>query len=728
MGASSNKKYKEKKKIKESTNQELMNYINSQFKQSVCKIYINENECGTGFLCKIPFPDEFILLPALITNNHIINEEYLNKNKKIKISFDEGKIIKFLKIIPERKFFSKETYDISIIQIIPNKDDLNLFLELDFNFDENENKVNKDIYLLKYPKGNESCASFGKIKDIKEYKIEHTCSKEDRSSGGPIILLETFKVIGVHKGSEEDNIYGVLLKYPINEFYKNFEAINKKKDEIRNVNNGKKNEIIVKLKIEKEDINKDIYILNNLNYANSDGIIHEVDELKEINKENTLLFVDNKEVEYEKYIKFDKIGTHEIKIKLKINLINANCMFFGCKNIIDIDLSAFNTQNMINMKAMFSCCNNLENINFSSFDTKNVLNMSAMFYSCNNLTNINLSSFDTKNVTDIGCMFCGCNNLTKINLSSFETKNITNMGNIFDGCNNLTTINLSSSFDTKNVTNMYGMFYCCNNLINFNLSSFDTKNVTDIGCMFFGCNSLTNINLSSFDTKNVTNMGSSFYGCSNLTIINLPSTFDTKNVTNMYGMFCGCHNLININLLSFDTKNVSDMGCMFSCCYKLTNINLSSFDTKNVTNMNSMFDGCNNLININLSSLFVTKNVTDMNGMFKGCNILTNIDLSSFDTKNVTDMGYMFYDCNNLININLSSFDTKNVTDMGSMFYGCNNLSNVDLSSFKSEKNLESFKNIFFNCFKLKKLKISQSFYKIIKPEIQKNIQLNFIN
>ncbi len=55
--------------------------INSQLELSVCKIYINENEYATGFLCKIPFPDEFNLLPVLMTNNHVINKEYFLKNK-----------------------------------------------------------------------------------------------------------------------------------------------------------------------------------------------------------------------------------------------------------------------------------------------------------------------------------------------------------------------------------------------------------------------------------------------------------------------------------------------------------------------------------------------------------------------------------------------------------------------------------------------------------------------
>ena len=54
--------------------------INEQLKKAICniKIDVKENhstEYGTGFLCKIPFPDDLKFLPLLVTSNHVINEK-----------------------------------------------------------------------------------------------------------------------------------------------------------------------------------------------------------------------------------------------------------------------------------------------------------------------------------------------------------------------------------------------------------------------------------------------------------------------------------------------------------------------------------------------------------------------------------------------------------------------------------------------------------------------------
>jgi len=66
-----------------------------------------------------------------------------------------------------------------------------------------------------------------------------------------------------------------------------------------------------------------------------------------MNKSNTLMFINDKKVDYEKYKKCE--GIYEIKLKLKIDLVNAYCMFLGCKNIIDINLSKFKTDKINNI-------------------------------------------------------------------------------------------------------------------------------------------------------------------------------------------------------------------------------------------------------------------------------------------------------------------------------------------------------------------------------------------
>ena len=257
---------------------------------------------------------------------------------------------------------------------------------------------------------------------------------------------------------------------------------------------------------------------------------------------------------------------------------------------------------------------NILDLNLSNFDTSKVTNMSYMFSGMRNLTTLNLSSFDTSQVTDMRYMFDNMSNLTTLNLSSFDTSQVTDMRYMFDNMSNLTSLDLSK-FDTSMVTNMLAMFANITNLTTLNLSNFDTSKVTNMNSMFYGMSNLTTLNLSNFDTSKVTNMGSMFSGMSNLTTLNL-SNFDTSNVTKMHSMFRGIPNLTTLNLSNFNTSKVMSMEFMFSGISNLTTLNLSNFDTSNVTNMNAMFYGMRNL---------------------------TTLDLSNFDTSKVTNMSYMFF-------------------------------------------------------------------------------------
>ena len=309
------------------------------------------------------------------------------------------------------------------------------------------------------------------------------------------------------------------------------------------------------------------------------------------------------------------------------------------KNILDLDLSNFDTSQVTNMSSMFRGMSNLTTLNLSNFDTSQVTNMDSMLASVSNLTTIDLSSFDTSKVTDISAMFYDLSNLITLNLSNFDTSRVTNMQDMFYGMRNLTTIDLSS-FDTSKVTRMRAMFYGMRNLTTLNLSSFDTSKVTDMSLMFYNMSSLTTLNLSNFDTSQVINMYSMFDSVSNLTTLDL-SNFDTSKVTNMSSMFNNMTNLTSLNVSSFNTENVENMSGMFSQVQKLEHLNLSHFRTDKVTNMGSMFYQMIKLKTIDLSH-FNTANVTDMSSMFLMDDNLTELDLRSFTTPKVENFGYMF--------------------------------------------------------------------------------------
>ena len=324
------------------------------------------------------------------------------------------------------------------------------------------------------------------------------------------------------------------------------------------------NEIIIKIQVKNSDINKEIFFLDNYDKH---------DNLKELNKLNTELYINNIKIEYNKSFVPKAIGIFDVLIKFNNIITDCSFMFARCKNIISIK--------------------------FIHFITKYVTNMKNMFDGCDNLKTVNLSSFKTQNVTDMSYLFSNCDKLNKIDLSSFVTKKVINMCNMFDGCKNLTYLDLSS-FSTKNVIDMSYMFSDCKNLNKINISSFKTENVSEMRYMFCGCNKLKYLNLSSFNTNNVSNMSYMFNECNTLKSLDL-SSFNTKNVTDMSYMFNGCNNLISLNLSSFDTKNVKDMSYMFAWCKQLNGLNLSNFDIENVDNYESIFYNSQMILYKNIS-------------------------------------------------------------------------------------------------------------------------------
>jgi len=198
--------------------------IIDQMKNCICKISTENGPKGTGFFCKIPFPDFEHLLPILITNNHIIDDSNLeNERNKVILYLNNDNEIKEIKLENRIKYTNKE-YDITFIELKEN-DGITKFLELDENIKTNVNipYIGESIYILHYPGSKNAAVSYGILKNINKensYYFEHLCSTDFGSSGAPILNLKNSKIIGVHK--ESSNKYqfniGLFLNEPLREF------------------------------------------------------------------------------------------------------------------------------------------------------------------------------------------------------------------------------------------------------------------------------------------------------------------------------------------------------------------------------------------------------------------------------------------------------------------------------------------------------------------------------
>ena len=149
---------------------------------------------------------------------------------------------------------------------------------------------------------------------------------------------------------------------------------------------------------------------------------------------------------------------------------NSSKMFYSAsykqdiKNILEIDLSNFDTSMVMDMSNMFYSMSKLTTLNLSNFDTSMVMDMSNMFIGMSNLTSLNLSSFNTSHVMYMKAMFAGLSNIITLDLSNFDTSRVTNMTSMFSLSyenkfkDKLEKIYVNNDFDTTKLTSYSEMF------------------------------------------------------------------------------------------------------------------------------------------------------------------------------------------------------------------------------------------------------------------------------
>ena len=490
--------------------------INNQMKNSVCKIYAND-KYGTGFLCKIPFPDQYHYLPVLIANKSLINEDYLLNKRKIDIIFDNDKEERTINIIHGRKIYNCKNYGILLYEPIK---EFNLYMA---NINKKKSPINYiDCYYI--------------IEKEEEFNLLHDYNNTINK------YVQRFKDIdGKDKKKFIEGNINIYIDSQLIGFNYKYKT-NKKKIHVKFIFKEILNDLSFMFfncqNLEKVDFSS--YDMTNI--TDMKCIFSGCSNLK---------IVDLSTLRTNNYISLGNVFSGCLSLKIvdfpltyrSINITDLDRTFFSCSSLESINVLSFNTIKVEDMDRLFSGCNSLKTVDLSSFQTNNAKLMSLMFAFCTNLKSVNLSNFDTRNVESMNDMFFDCRALLTLDLSSFDTSKVKEMQYMFMGCFSLKEINLSS-FNTINVINMSNMFHGCVSLKFLDLSSFKTPNLTTIDLMFTGCEQLESIDLSSFTTINV-KLGNEMLNNLKYFGDQIIQMFNSLQFT-FQNIFLGCKSLKNI--------------------------------------------------------------------------------------------------------------------------------------------------------------------------------------
>jgi surface protein len=314
---------------------------------------------GICVLCNIPSKK----IKALITYNHMMNFDFLNKGEKMILYINKKE--NEININTKRYKYTNKDLDITIIEILDN-DNIKNFIEID-KFINSRNYTGTNIISVSLNDNEDFDLSYSKI--IEKNNDNYICNIESIKEG-LIILKDNMKLIGIIKEKEE-KINIIPMNIIINKI--NF---------IKGI-----------YEIKKDDIGKDIQLINSKD---------DLGNIKNEEIEKNIKIIINGEIESNilKY-KFNKEGDYIIYFISYNELTNMSGMFYNCSLLKKLDLSSFNTNQVTNMSHMFYNCSSLKELNLSLFNTNQVTNMSSMFRYCFSLEKLDLSSFNTNQVINM---------------------------------------------------------------------------------------------------------------------------------------------------------------------------------------------------------------------------------------------------------------------------------------------------------------------------------------
>ena len=212
----------------------------TKLSKGTVKIQLLNNKIASGFFIKLERNKKPFY--CLMTNQHVILPEMIQKKESIAIYYKKEKLTLILELNEEERiiyyFKEKLNLDITIIEIIPKKDNIKekyfLLPYMDYNEFNQFQFEGKKIQITQFPQGSELSYSDGKILKIYDKNINiffHNSDTKGGSSGSPIVLDGDERVLAIHKaGNEEKKTNAGIFIKKVVDFFKYFKKSGKSTD------------------------------------------------------------------------------------------------------------------------------------------------------------------------------------------------------------------------------------------------------------------------------------------------------------------------------------------------------------------------------------------------------------------------------------------------------------------------------------------------------------------
>ena len=694
--------------------------ILNQMKWSMIKIN-NKNSQGTGFFCHIPINNKDI--PILITSSHIIDETIIKNNKEIKVTINdkEEKNIN----INNRLIIISKKYNVTIIEIKPDEDNICYFLDIDSSYlNKNSNFFNEAIYIIhyhKFIKEQKACVSFGYLRNkANSNDIIYSCYTNLRSLGSPILRLSNNKVIGIHHEGKNSiftrNIFKEIIKEYLN-----------KKENIKDSNNI----FILDYKNEESDIRKSVglereieedeykerrtilgpetgigYINHNRTITNitnttilgpetTDLEIGETPREKDNNISNFSL--DNNIIEPKNLKEELPIIRNSNNISPYINLEQENQIEEKKEN-----LSQSESQNITKYgpELLEDETEEENNNNINSYEKKEDNN----FQKDNDMKNNKDNSYENNNTNDELTRNQDNNNVdavkkqkskTYINkkiiydINNYHCKimNENNFKNNIFSDNYIYSKNINNlnNFTNNNINNIMNKINNNMNKINNNIN-YINNNGTNINYRMNNNNMNNNIN-NNMNNNRINNINY------NMKINNNMNTNKNmninNNINNNMNMNNNINNINNINMMNinYNNKNINK-----------SDINMNNIDKNNINNHINSQSTINNIINNNIINYKANQIHYNNNSMnkndYNNFNVINNnnkINLNNSSIINNNNIQNFRYN-NNIYN-NSSNNISNNMNNFNNSLNNNNMKNNLNMMNMDNNENNNNFNN-----------------------------------